>query len=145
MQNQLVNMSLLNEISTKPISIWPPFSNKEFTSTINKYSNISASSLNKISCKYLKAIVKDDECLENTINIARASIKLGHWLTHFKLLLSIIISKSNKTSYDFPKYFYPIVLLNTLGKLIEKVIDKYLQFYSIANDFVHLNQLEELK
>ena len=41
--------------------------------------------------------------------------------------------------------FCPIVLLNTLGKLIEKVISEYLQFYLISNNFIHHNQLGKLK
>jgi len=48
-------------------------------------------------------------------------------------------------SYDSPKFFCPIVLLNTLGKLIEKVIGKRLQFQSISKNFIHSNQLGGLK
>ena len=38
------------------------------------------------------------------------------------MLTTIIIPKPNKISYDSPKLFRLIVLLNTLEKLIEKVI-----------------------
>jgi len=48
-------------------------------------------------------------------------------------------------SYDQPKAFQPIVLLNTLGKLIEKVITERLQFTVASNDFIHLSQLGGLK
>jgi len=41
--------------------------------------------------------------------------------------------------------FRPIVLLNILGKLIKKVIGERLQFHAIANNFIHSNQLENLK
>ena len=34
----------------------------------------------------------------------------------------MIIPKPGKPTYDTPKAFRPIVLLNTLGKLIEKMI-----------------------
>jgi len=57
----------------------------------------------------------------------------------------IIISKSNKESYDSPKSFRSIVLFNTLGKLIKKVISKHLQFYLILNNFIHPYQLRGLK
>ena len=57
----------------------------------------------------------------------------------------IIIPKPNKTSYDQLKVFWPIVLLNTLGKLIEKVIAERLQFMVASNDFIHLSQLGGLK
>jgi len=48
-------------------------------------------------------------------------------------------------TYDQPKAFRPIVLLNTLGKLIEKVIVERLQFTVASNDFIHLSQLGRLK
>jgi len=57
----------------------------------------------------------------------------------------VIISKINKIAYDHPKSFYPIVLLNTLGKLIEKVITERLQFLVVRNDFIHPSQLGGLK
>ena len=53
----------------------------------------------------------------------------------------IIIPKPNKMSYDQAKSFHPIVLLNTLGKLIEKVIAERLQFTVVNNDFIHPSQL----
>ena len=41
--------------------------------------------------------------------------------------------------------FHPIVLLNMLGKLIEKVIAKRIQFTVVENNFIHLCQLGGLK
>ena len=41
--------------------------------------------------------------------------------------------------------FRPIVLLNILGKLIEKVIAKRLQFIVVNNNFIHPSQLGGLK
>jgi len=57
----------------------------------------------------------------------------------------IIIPKPNKTLYDTLKAFQPIVLLNILGKLIEKVISSRLQFHSIVFNFNYPNQLEGIK
>jgi len=63
--------------------------------------------------------------------------ELGYWLSYFKTSTTIVIFKPNKVSYDSPKLFRPIVLLNTLGKLIEKVISDRLQFHTISNNFIH--------
>jgi hypothetical protein len=41
---------------------------------------------------------------------------------HFKESLSVIIPKPGKASYSTPKSFRPIVLLNTLGKLVKKML-----------------------
>ena len=70
---------------------------------------------------------------------------LGYWPSHFKRSMTIVIPKPNKQSYNSPKSFRPIVLLNTLGKLIEKVISKRLQFLTILNNFIHPSQLGSLK
>jgi len=64
---------------------------------------------------------------------------------YFKSLLSIIILKLNKISCDSPKSFWPIILINILGKLIEKVIGRRLQFHLISNNFIYPNQLGNLK
>jgi len=57
----------------------------------------------------------------------------------------VIIPKPNKPLYDSPKSFRPIVLLNTLRKLIEKIIGERLQYYVVNNNFIHLSQLGGLK
>ena len=57
----------------------------------------------------------------------------------------IVIPKPNKKLYDSPKSFRPIVLLNIIGKLIEKDIGERLQFNTVSNDFIHLSQLDGLK
>ena len=71
--------------------------------------------------------------------------ELGYWSLHFKVSTSIIIPKPNKESYNFPKAFRPIVLLNILGKLIEKVISECLYFHLISNNFIHSSQIGGLK
>jgi len=50
----------------------------------------------------------------------------------------VIIPKPNKSTYDLPKSFRSIVLLNTTAKLIEKMT-------SISNNFIHPCQLGGLK
>ena len=57
----------------------------------------------------------------------------------------VVILKPNKLAYDQPKSFYPIILLNTLGKLIKKIVAKRLQFLIAKNDFIHPSQLGSLK
>ena len=109
-----------------------------------KYNVLSMSKPDWISWKYLKVVIKNEKCFNNIVNIANIYINLNHWPFHFKMLTSIIISKLNKV-YDFSKMFWPIVLINTLGKFIEKVIGKCLQFHMISNNFVYPNQLEGLK
>ena len=140
-----VDENVLNELNLYHFLSWSSFLEEEFTSAIVKYNNSSAPSPDKLLWEYLKYIVKDKTCLGNIITIANACIEIGYWPNHFKNLITIFISKPNKAAYDFPKSFRPIVLLNTLGKLIEKVIGDRLQFHVISNDFIHQSQLGGLK
>ena len=83
--------------------------------------------------------------MEIFFDIADMCFELGHWPSHFEISTSIIIPKPNKKLYNFPKLFRPIILLNTLEKLIEKVIGDRLHFHSISNNFIHQSQLGGLK
>jgi len=80
----------------------------------------------------------------NFLLIANTCISLGHWPSSFKESSSIIIPKPNKSVYDFPKAFQPIVLLNTMGKLIEKTIAQRIQHHSLKTNFVDPLQLGNL-
>jgi len=116
----------LEEILDKITTEWLLFSKEEFLSSINKYSNYLTPGPDRLSWRYLKAIIKNLACLNNIINIANMCIELEYWPSHFKMFIPIIISKLNKVLYDTPKMFRPIVLLNTLDKLIEKAIGERL-------------------
>jgi len=138
-------LNILNEIEHKLSSQWFPFSKEEFKQAISNCNDSSVPGPDKLIWRHLKSIVNQDDCLINIINIANSYFKLGHWPNYFKYSSTIIILKPNKTSYDQPKVFRPIVLLNTLGKLIEKVIAERLQFTVTSNDFIHPSQLGGLK
>jgi len=106
---------------------------------------VFASGPDKLSWSHLKIILKDNECLGIIIHITNACIKLGYWPSHFKRSMTVVIPKPNKKLYNSPKSFKPIVLFNTVGKLIKKVIGERLQFATAANDFIHPSQLGSLK
>jgi len=53
----------------------------------------------------------------------------------------MIILKPGKFTYDTPKAFRLIVLLNTLGKLIKKMIARWLQFDTVKYGILYPNQL----
>jgi len=72
-------------------------------------------------------------------------IRNRYWPIHFKRSISIIIPKPNRASYNSPKAFYTIVLLNTIDKLIEKMISNCLQVHLIASDFLYPYQLGGIK
>ena len=140
-----VDINILNGINDKLTSIWAPFLKEEFKITTANYNNASAPGLDKLSWSHLKIVLKDEECLNNIISITNTYIELGFWPSHFKRSTTVIIPKPNKKTYDSPKSFRLIVLLNTLGKLIKKVISERLQFTMAANYFIYPSQLGGLK
>ena len=95
---------------------------KELKQAIAKCNDSLAPGLDRLLWQHLKFITNQDECVTNITNIANACINLGHWPDYFKQSSTIIIPKPNKLSYDHAKMFCPIILLNTLGKLIKKII-----------------------
>ena len=115
------------------------FSKQEFRDAIAKCSSLSSPGPDHISWKHLKFLFSNNLCLERIRNIADTCIKLEYWPSYFKSTSTVIIPKLNKDLYSTPKSFHLIVLLNTTGKLIEKVISNRLQFQIAANGFLNPN------
>ena len=117
-----VNLHLLDEIPNREPVNWISFARKELINTIEKCNNSSAPSPNKLTWDHVKKIVRSEECITRLIDIANACIELSYWPHHFKTSTIVIIPKLNKTSYDTPKSFQPIVFLNIIRKLFKKMI-----------------------
>jgi len=136
-QNRPINPSILKEIPNIPTIQWLSFLVAELCNALIKCNNSSTPGSDHISWCYLKSILSDPKCAANIVNIANICISFRYWPIHFKKLTSIIIPKPNKTNYNILKAFCPIVLLNTMDKLIEKIISNCLQVYTIFFDFLH--------
>jgi len=89
---------------------------------LKAYSNISTPGPDYITWQYLKHILSNNTCAVGILSLANACLSLHHQSRHFKELVSVIILKPGKPAYDTSKTFRLIVLLNTLDKLIEKMI-----------------------
>lgn len=124
---------------------WLSFSKAKIIDAISKCSSLSTPESDYISWNHLKVLVVNTKCITNFVNIANSCINLGYWLSYFKKSILIIIPKPNKPLYNIPKIFQPIVLLNMLGKLIEKAISEKLQIYSITSNFIDPNHLGDIK
>ena len=55
------------------------------------------------------------------------------------------IPKPNKPNYTVPKAYRPISLLNTVGKLLTKVIANRIQFDAAAHGLLHLGQCRGIR
>lgn len=140
-ENHPIDYRFLSKIPQLNTFEWLLFTNQEFKDAIAKCSPFSTLGPDHISQRHLKPIIAKEYCLDKFVDIANACISLEFWPSYFKEAKLIIIPKPNKDTYNTPKSFCPIVLLNTIGKLIEKVISNYLQFHMASNRFLDLNQL----
>ena len=84
--------------------------------------NVFAPGPDHITWWYFKVILANNIYAVGILSLANVCLLLRHWPRHFKESVSVIIPKPGKPAYDTPKAFRPIVLLNTLGKLIEKMV-----------------------
>jgi len=94
----------------------------EMAEALKACSNVSAPGSDHITWHYFKSILADGICASGIPSLANSCITLRYWPRHFKEPISVIISKPGKVAYDTPKAFRPIVLLTTLGRLIEKML-----------------------
>ena len=88
--NCQVDINILSEIKHKVTSAWSPFSKEEFKQVIIKCNNSSLPGSDKLTWCHLKAILKQDDCLVNIINIADTCINLGYWLNYFKYSSTVL-------------------------------------------------------
>jgi len=140
-----IDIHVLDEIPNKSMRSWNPFSKQELINAIEKCNNLSVPGLDKLTWNHIKSIIRNKDYIFKLIDITNTCIDLGYWPSHFKTSTMIIIPKSNKSVYNSPKLYQPIVLLNTIGKLIEKIIGEHLQFHTTSNSFIHYSQLGGLK
>ena len=140
--NHSINLFVLDEVSSQTTCFWVPFSLLEMQEVLKACSNVSAPGSNHITWWHLKHILSNNTCAVGILSLANACLSLHHWPRYFKESVSVIIPKPGKPAYDTPKVFRPIVLLNTLGKLIEKMIVRQLQFDTVKYSILHPNQLE---
>jgi hypothetical protein len=69
-----------------------------------------------------KCIVRDSNTSRLFLWLANTCLQSGHWPAKFKASTTVVIPKPGKPLYDTPKAFRLIVLLNTLGKMFEKML-----------------------
>jgi hypothetical protein len=101
---------------------WLDFTPNEVRVTLTACAKSSAPGPDHITWSHLKLILADIGTCDKVVNLANACFKHGHWPTFFKESSSVIIPKPGKPLYSAPKAFRLIVLLNTMGKLIEKCV-----------------------
>ncbi len=135
-----VDPSIIDKIPPLPTRDCPPISRAEITDALRNVSTNSTPGWDHLHWRHLKLLTADDHFLTTLHSIYNAIILLGHWPDQFKRAVSVVIPKPYKDDYTRVKSYRPIVLLSTLGKLLEKVLSERLHYECQRFGILHPNQ-----
>ena len=102
------------------------FTRDDIRSTIKKLKPFKAPGGDSIQNIVLQQCV--DIIIDHIYFIFCAILELDAYPDHWLIILTIILRKASKTSYNYAKSFHPIGLLNTLGKLFSSLVATDLSF-----------------
>jgi ribonuclease HI len=119
---------------------FPPISQKEIWDALRPTTNSSAPGPDHVTWRHIKLALSMPEVDEALAALYNKICFSGTWPTHFKDSYSVIIPKPNKPDYSIPKAYRPIALLNTLGKLLTKILANRLQHDAAEHGILHRDQ-----
>ena len=132
--------AFLDSLPQLPTRNWPRISTLEIGDMLKLTSNSSAPGPDSVTWHHLKQIF-DMEGVSDAITLFFNNIcNHGIWPSWFKESVSVIIPKPKKTDYTVPKSYRPIALLNTMGKLLTKVLANQMQFDAATYSLLHEGQ-----
>jgi hypothetical protein len=118
--------------------VFTPFTESELDELLRQTANKSAPGSSGIGWSLLKkgwGAVKD-----HLILIYNACFSLGHHPARWREAKVIAIPKLDKPDYSLPKAHRPILLLETMSKLLEKVVAKRMQYDIVKYELIQANQ-----
>ena len=131
---------VLDKLPSLLVREFPPFATQEVLDAINLTGNNLAPGPNGISWELLKRAFSVQGAPDGLCHLFNCVRESGRWPTWFKESTCVIIPKPNKPKYDVPKAFRPISLLNTISKLLTKVIASRMQYDCLRYDILHPGQ-----
>lgn len=124
-----VDISMVSEIPQLPERSFSPITEKEFRDCLRDTSNRSAPGPDHLTWFWIKQLVKrHPDAVTVLLALFNACVTFGVHPQLFKESVTVVIPKPNKPDYSRAKAYRPIVLLNCIGKLLEKIIAKRMQF-----------------
>ena len=135
-----ISWEVIDSIPQLPTRSFPAISQKEIWDALRPTTNSSAPGPDHVTWRHLKLALSLPETDVSVMNLFNKVCFTGTWPTHFKESTSVIIPKPNKTDYTIPKAYRPIALLNTLGKLLTKILANRLQHDAAEHNILHRDQ-----
>ncbi|KAF8680852.1 hypothetical protein AX14_004444 [Amanita brunnescens Koide BX004] len=130
-------LSLLDPMVTRD---FPRLSDQEICDALSLTGSNSAPGPDRITWEILKVALQVNGAIEGLCHLFNSIRDTGTWPSWFKSSTCIIIPKPNKLKYNVPKAFRPISLLNTIGKLLTKIIATRMQFDCLKFNILHPGQ-----
>ncbi|KAF8673940.1 hypothetical protein AX14_005289 [Amanita brunnescens Koide BX004] len=135
-----ISWEAINNIPEHMTRSFLPISKKEIWDALRPTTNSSAPGPDHVTWRHLKlalSIPETDDALATLFNLVCFT---GTWPSHFKDSVSVIIPKPNKPDYSIPKAYRLIALLNTIGKLLTKILANRLQHDAAQYGLLHRDQ-----
>ena len=143
-QNRDVDLSIVNELPRLATRDWNPFSEQELTDALAMCAAKSAPGWDHMSWTFLKHLTSPKknkkhhrECVQGFLNLFNACFTLGLWPEEFRRSVTVIIPKPGKDDYTKIKSYRPIVLLSTIAKWMEKIINERMQYDAHKHRVLH--------
>ncbi|MBW0518935.1 hypothetical protein O181_058650 [Austropuccinia psidii MF-1] len=126
--NNQVDTSDIDQTLFDPQFSFPPITTQEIARALEELPKKKAPGPDQIVNELLKEIsLLLTPHLEKVFN---GCLRNGYFPLSWKSAVTAIIRKAGKDDYSDPKSYRPIALLNTLGKLFEKIINDRLSFWA---------------
>ncbi|KAF8690259.1 hypothetical protein AX14_003041 [Amanita brunnescens Koide BX004] len=119
---------------------FPLISLKEIWDALRPTTNSSAPGPDHVTWRHLKRALSLPDTDAALARLFNNVCREGTWPSYFKDSQSVIIPKPNKPDYSVPKAYRPIALLNTLGKLLTKILANRLQHDAAEFGLLHRDQ-----
>jgi ribonuclease HI len=129
--------------TVRPSREWVPFVASELQEAIQGTSNTSAPGSSGIGYKQIKCIAQVDA--ERLLMLYNASVELGHVPERWKAEKLVAVPKPRKTDMSSPKSYRPISLIETLSKVLEKMMATRLQLDCATHGLLPNNQFGGLR
>ncbi|KAF8700500.1 hypothetical protein AX14_000767 [Amanita brunnescens Koide BX004] len=140
-----ISWAVINDIPKHEERSFPRISQKELWDALSPTINASAPGPDHVTWRHIKIALCFPETDNALTDLFNKICQAGTWPTHFKDSISVIIPKPNKPDYTIPKAYRPIALLNTLGKLLTKILANRLQHDAAEFGLLHRDQFGGIK
>ena len=135
-----ISWEAIHSIPEHEVRSFPPISQKEIWDALRPTSNSSAPGPDHVTWRHIKLALTFPDTDVALAALFNKICFMGTWPSHFKESVSVIIPKPNKPDYSIPKAYRPIALLNTLGKLLTKILANRLQHDAAQYGILHRDQ-----